>query len=153
MSFHLLLAYSHCPLDNGCTSLRNTIDLMPGTVLFTSSQIHIWPTNLDPVGLSENFLSYLKTPERAGHYRILLANTKTTLVTNPNCVTYILSVPTRKRQLLKFSHYLTRPRCLIIRRCEPTTTYQQRKRCRARDRQNLVRRPYLLASLPIFEAL
>ena len=35
----------------------------------------------------------------------------------------------------KISHYFTRHRCLIIRRCEPTATYQQRRRCRACDRQ------------------
>ena len=135
MSFHLLLAHSHCPLGNGCTSLRTTINLMPGTVLFTSFQIHICPANLDPAGLSESFLSYPQTPERAGHYRTLLANTKTALVPNPNCATYALSVSTQKRQLLKFPHYLTRPRCLVIWRYEPTATCQQRWRCRARGRE------------------
>lgn len=55
MSFHLLLAHSHCLLGNGCKSLRNTIYLTPVTVLFTSFQIHICPANLDPASLSENF--------------------------------------------------------------------------------------------------
>ena len=134
MSFHLLLAHSHCPLGNGCKSLRTTIYLTPVTVLFTSFQIHICPPNLDPASLSENFYPIQNTWERWALSHFTCKHENCSCIKSQLCNLYTFSAYA-KAATSKISHYLTRHRCLIIRRCEPTGTYQQRRRCRARDRQ------------------
>ena len=82
--------------------------VVPSAVRFICYQIHIRPANLAPEGLSENSLSYPENPDRAAHYRTLLATTKTALSPHANSAAYTLQVPPRKRRLLIFSHYLTR---------------------------------------------